>query len=73
MATVANKDGGWVAGANRTTDYTLVSANRENGGDPNGVLTPLFSGEIILDTSTKKLWQAQDQTNDSWVEAVRVA
>lgn len=41
--------------------------NRQNAGDPNASLTPEFTGEIVLDTTNKKLWIARDLTNDSWV------
>jgi hypothetical protein len=65
MATVTNK-----ADSGAIVDKTLVAHNRTNAGDPNGALTPMFSGEIVLDTITKVLWQAQSLTNTSWVQTV---
>lgn len=62
MATVAD-----LAGIG-TLDPPLTKQNRTNAGDPNGTLTPQFSGEIILDTTGKKLWQAQTLLNSGWVE-----
>lgn len=55
-----------------TLDKPLTKHNRENAGNPNGVLTPQYSGEIILDTTNAVLYQAQDLSNDSWVQGVRV-
>lgn len=48
-------------------DKPLTTYNRENAGEPNGSLTPEFSGEIVLDTTNNCLWKAMDLTNDSWV------
>ena len=67
MATVVDR-----AGQAPTLDKTLVDPNRFNAGDPNGVLTPQFSGEIILDTTNKKLWQAQTLNNAHWVPIARL-
>jgi hypothetical protein len=47
-------------------DKPLTSANRSNAGNPNGSLTPQFSGEIIHDTTNQVLWQAQGLTNALW-------
>ena len=62
MATVPD-----LAGSSIAVDYSYVKHNRENAGDPNAAVTPLFSGEIILDVTSKQLWQAQDASNNSWV------
>ena len=72
MATVANLDGGNVAGAVRVTDPSYVKHNREHAGDPQGALTPQYAGELVLDITNGALYQAQDLTSDSWIEAMRV-
>lgn len=66
MATVPDK-----AGVG-TLDKTLVKHNRTNAGSPAGVLTPQYSGEIVLDTTNNVLWQAQGLANDTWVQGVKV-
>lgn len=63
MPTVANK-----ADSLSVLDKPLTSYNRTNGGDPSGSLTPEYNGEIVLDTTNKKLWQAQGVANTTWVE-----
>lgn len=63
MATTVDLSGNRVG-----VDYKLTSYNRTNAGDPNGSVTPLFSGEIILDTTNKKMWQAQGIANNTYVE-----
>lgn len=67
MAIVADSSGN-----NPYIDKPLTKHNRVNAGDPNGALTPQYSGEIILDSTNKKLWQAQSIANSTWVEAVRI-
>jgi len=62
MAIVADLSGN--AG---TLDYSLVKPNRQNAGNPNGSVTPLFSGEIIYDGTNDDTWQALDKTNAMWV------
>lgn len=49
------------------TDKSYNSPNRTTGADPNGVLTPQFIGEIVLDTANKKLWKAEGAANNTWV------
>jgi len=66
MATVPNK-----GDLNVPIDPPLTKHNRKQTGAPAGSLLPLFSGEIVLDTGTDKLYQAQDLTVDGWVEFVR--
>lgn len=61
MATVPDKAG------IGTLDKSLVKHNRTTDADPNGTLTPEFSGEIVLDTTNKVLWQAQGTENNTWV------
>lgn len=66
MAIVANlRDGGSVA-----VDRRYTTPNRSNAGDPNGSVTPGYQGEIILDTTTKKLWKAQTLLNTGWTEFI---
>ena len=62
MATVPNK-----ADFGDPLDPALTKHNRVTAAAPNGALTPLFSGEIVLDTTSKQLWQAQSLANNSWV------
>ncbi|MCI0557525.1 MAG: hypothetical protein MN733_03440 [Nitrososphaera sp.] len=62
MPTVVNK-----AEPGTPLDKPLTKHNRTNAGDPNGSLTPQYSGEIVLDTTNKKLWQAQTLLNTDWV------
>lgn len=49
------------------TDKSLVEPSIENAGNPNGSVTPEFSGQILLDTTNNMLWRATDLSNDSWV------
>lgn len=72
MATVANKDGGDVAGnPGVVTDKALTKPSVENAGDPLGAVTPEFAGQILLDTTNGALYYAEDITSDSWVPASR--
>ena len=48
-------------------DQNFCSHSRENAGEPNGVLTPAFAGEIVLDTTNNCYWKAVGITNTSWV------
>jgi len=48
-------------------DKSFTSYNRTNAGSPNATLTPLFSGEIVLDTTNHSLWKAMGLTNNTWV------
>lgn len=61
MAIVANK--AIVA----PLDQPFCTPNRTTGADPNGVLTPQYAGELVLDTASKKIWQAITLVNTSWV------
>lgn len=61
MATVANK------ARVESLDNPWCSQNRTNAGDPNGSLTPSYVGELVLDTTNKKMWQAQTSANTGWV------
>ena len=51
-------------------DYAVASYNRANAGDPNGVLTPLFVGELVFDSTNKALFYALRSDNASWVLSV---
>lgn len=62
MAIVANK-----GNPTEPLDPAYCSANRTNGGEPNGGVTPLFVGEMILDTTNNILWKSLSLTNNSWV------
>lgn len=49
------------------TDRTLAKPNRKTGAAPSGVLTPQYSGELVIDTSTTQVWcGAADGTNTNW-------
>ena len=63
MATVVNK----ALGSDEGVDVSYVNASRTNAGEPNGVLTPAFAGEIVLDTTDNCLWKALTLVNNSWV------
>lgn len=62
MAIVPNLAVGGVA-----EDKSFVVYNRTNAGEPNGVLTPQFAGEIVLDTTLNALWKAVGLANNTWV------
>lgn len=47
-------------------DKSFCTWNRSNAGDPNGALTPQYVGEIVLDTTNKKLWKAESTLNSGW-------
>lgn len=65
MATVANK-----AGTNPVAiDRKLTTPNRKNSGSPQGSVTPEYTGEIVLDTTTGQLWYALDMTTTGWATA----
>lgn len=61
MAIVRNGDG------QGPTDKSFTSYNRTNAGEPNGTLTPQFSGEIVLDTTNNALWKAEGLASNTWV------
>lgn len=67
MATVAD-----LAGIS-PLDVKLSSYNRTVAAAPNGVTTPLFVGEMLLDTSTNSIWRAMSAANTSWVPTGVVA
>lgn len=62
MATVLDLSG------NNPLEVRKFSAfSRTNAGEPNGSLTPLYGGEIVLDTTNNALWEAVGTTNAQWV------
>lgn len=62
MAIVQNK-----ARPGDGTDLAYNSYNRTNAGEPNASITPLFVGEMILDTTNNILWKSLSMANSSWV------
>lgn len=48
-------------------DPPLCSPNRSVAGEPNTLLTPLFVGEIALDTTNNAMWRAVGLANNTWV------
>lgn len=62
MARVEN-----LGNANEPVDGSYNHPNRENAGEPNGVLTPEYAGEIVLDTTNNCLWKAITPENNSWI------
>lgn len=50
-------------------DYALSTYNRTNAGTPNAVLTPLFVGEIVYDTTNNDYYRATTSANNTWVIA----
>lgn len=62
MAIVTNK-----ADTSPAVDQPFCSPNRNNAGEPNGVLTPQFAGEIVLDTTNNCMWKSMTLVNNSWV------
>ncbi len=57
-------------GSNSTTDLRFTMPNRVIAGNPSGVFTPQYTGEIVLDTSSAMLWRASGVASNSWVPAV---
>lgn len=54
--------------SNVQTDVPFNYPNRTNAGEPNGSITPLYAGEIMLDTTNNCLWKGLNTTsNTSWV------
>lgn len=43
------------------------SPSRVVDAEPNGSITPLYAGEMVLDTTNNTLWKAVSMTNTSWV------
>ncbi len=64
MATVVNK-----ADPGGKLDKKISSPNRKIAGNPLSSVTPLYAGEIVLDSSTGNMWYALDLTNTGWTPA----
>lgn len=62
MAIVAN-----LANIGTPVDQRLCTPNRQNAGTPIGALTPLFSGELVFDTTNARLFQAIGTANTDWL------
>lgn len=62
----------------RGLDRKLASPNRQNAGSPLGSLTPLYPGELVLDTTNTQMWVgsmapgATTWNTSSWTPVVRV-
>lgn len=67
MAIVADRSGNTLAPTGVDRPYT--TPNRKNAGSPVGSLTPQYSGEVVLDSTTGDLWFATDLTNTGWAPA----
>ncbi len=66
MATVPDK-------ANNGTpiDKKFATPNRGNAGTPVAAVTPLYTNEIVLDTTNNQLWRATGPTNADWMPYTR--
>ena len=64
MAIVAEKS------KNTPVDKKLNTPNRTISGSPTYSITPLYTGEIVQDTTTGSLWYALSLAIDSWSPAV---
>jgi len=51
-------------------DPPLTTPNRYNAGSPAGTLTPLYAGEIVVDTTGHQMYQALGTSNNSWAQVV---
>jgi hypothetical protein len=70
MAIVADLSGN--SGQSGAQDKSYCTQNRSNAGDPNGSLTPQYTGEIVLDTTNKKRWVARSLLNTGWVSVTEI-
>ena len=61
MAIVHNRSG------NSPLDVPWTTFNRKVTAEPNAATVPLYSGEIVIDTTNNVLWKAMSTTNDCWV------
>lgn len=48
-------------------DKSYVMWNRKNAGSPSTVLTPQYTGEIVLDTTNNTYYRAVGLANTDWV------
>lgn len=65
MPIVADLSGN--SGQSGPQDKPFATYNRTSAAAPDGVLTPQFSGEIVLDTTNAVLWKAMGTANNTWV------
>lgn len=47
-------------------DNKLSHPNRSNAGSPEGSLTPLYPGELVLDTTNFRVWRGYGTGTDGW-------
>jgi len=64
MAIVADSSGNSPIGG--AVDNALGSINRTGAADPNGSVTPLFSGEIYHDTTNNVTYKSFGTVNTDW-------
>jgi hypothetical protein len=67
MATVPN-----LGATLEPVDRKLATPNRTVTVVPLSTTTPIYAGEIVLDTVTNGLWVAQSLQNDSWIPITKV-
>lgn len=54
-------------------DRKLATPNRVNAGTPYGVLTPMYAGEMVLDSTAAQLWTTSGGvTSTSWIPVTKV-
>lgn len=46
---------------------SFTSVSRTTDAEPNPAVVPLYTGELILDTSINALWKALTPAANSWV------
>jgi len=74
MAIVADLSGNYPVSLPTGADQKLAKWNRSNAGAPSGSLTPLYPGEVVLDTTNRMLWRATDTSaNTSWLPYSQVS
>jgi hypothetical protein len=72
MAIVADLSGNHPPSLPTGIDTRLSAPNRQNAGSPLSALTPLYSGELVLDTTNAQLYIGTGTTNTSWVPVTAV-
>ena len=63
MATVRNK------AQYAPLDKKYAMPNRKLAASPFNTTVPLYTGEIVLDTTTGNMWYGTDLTNSGWTAA----
>jgi hypothetical protein len=69
MAIVPDLSGNFPASLPSGVDRNYAGVSRDVVGNPFSVTTPLFSGEVVRDSTSGALYQAIGLTNTSWVAA----